>query len=76
MTEKQLEELMQFVKQQQQYLGGAIVIQMKHFGAKESVVHTEIINKKIAETKYLVTTIVRPLTKELRDEIIKKTKQK
>lgn len=74
-TAEELEQLTQFVAQQQKLLGGALVMQLAHFGAYENEVHTEIINKDISNRKYLVSTRVRPLTEELKAEILSKTKQ-
>jgi 2,4-dienoyl-CoA reductase-like NADH-dependent reductase (Old Yellow Enzyme family) len=69
-TDEQIKELTSFIAKQQQYLGGAMVLQMKHFGAGENTVHTEIQNPKVAEGKYLVTTTVRPLTEDMKQQII------
>lgn len=70
-TQKELENLTQFISQQQKLLGGAMVMQMVHFEAHDSVVHTEIINKDISHRKYLVSTTVQPLTEELKAKIMK-----
>ena len=71
-TEKELENLTQFIAQQQKLLGGAMVMQMVHFEAHDSVVHTEIINPEVSHKKYLVSTTVQPLTEELKAKILKK----
>jgi len=43
--------------------------QMTHFQAGEMVAHTELENEKVVAGKFLITSIVRPLTEELRESI-------
>lgn len=71
-SDEELKQLTQFISQQQKLLGGAMAMQMLHFGAEENTVHTEVINKDISGRKYLVSTVVRPLTEELKQQIMKK----
>ncbi len=74
LSKKQLEQIVEFIAHQQRHLGGAMVIQLNHFGAKKNTVHTEIINTKVAEGKYLVSTTVEPLTQLLKNDIMKQAK--
>lgn len=68
LTPKEIEEIMAFVKQQQVYLGVAMKkILHDTDKAGEFVVHTELVEK--GEDTYLVTTLVRPLTEDLKKEI-------
>lgn len=68
LTQKEIEEIMGFVKQQQVYLGVAMKkILHDTDKAGEFVVHTELVAE--GEETYLVTTLVRPLTDEVKREI-------
>lgn len=52
---------------------GAIMLSICNvFGAKEYETHTEVAFSEKSEQKFLVSRTLRPLTKELRDEIMKR----
>lgn len=72
-TDKELEELTSFIANTQVRLGGAIAMITGHFEAQENVIHTELNNPKLfGDKKFLVTTILKPLTPELKKIIADK----
>lgn len=70
LTQKDHEDLDKVIRDAQRVAGSALVVLMKEAGAQEHVVHTEINPvEKIFDGRYLVSTLVRPLTSELLEEI-------
>lgn len=69
LNEQELEHITKLINEHQRILGGAMIMQMTHFQAEEMVAHTELENPKVVEGKFLITSIVRPLTEELRESI-------
>lgn len=65
-TDEELEQLADFIANRQRELGAALVMQMVHFEAAQVEVNTELENHNIVAGKFLITSVVRPLTEELR----------